>query len=98
MKLSLVLSILLLFAGCSSENEDLKKKSLDLEKENGNLKKKILDLERENEFNLKGYHQIKGKVVDHCTATQEEITTFGAYTLTQTRSYPFLNFVIFPTH
>ena len=80
---SLILSLLLLFAGCSSENEDLKKISLALDKENGNLKKKILDLERENEFNLKRYHQIKGKVVDSCTATQEEITTFGAYTLTQ---------------
>ena len=39
--ISLVLSIPLLFAGCSSENED--------------LKKKIPDLERENELNLDTY-------------------------------------------
>ena len=67
--LTITLLALLVLGGCSSENED--------------LKKKILDLERESEFNLKRYHQIKGNVVDSCTATQEEITTFGAYTLTQ---------------
>jgi len=36
----------LVLGGCSSDNEDLKKKNLDLERENGNLKKKILYLER----------------------------------------------------
>ena len=72
--------MLLVLGGCSSDNEDLKKESLDLERENGNLRKKILYLESENELDPDKFHKF---IVDSCITKREEITTFGAYTLTQ---------------
>ena len=79
-RLTIILLTLLVLGGCSSENEDLKKKILDLEKENGNLKKKILYLESENELDPDRFHKF---IVDTCITKRKEITTFGAYTLTQ---------------
>jgi len=78
--LSITLLTLLVLGGCSSDSEDLKKKVLDLERENGNLKKKILYLESENELDPDKFHKF---IVDSCITKREEITTFGAYTLTQ---------------
>ena len=78
--ITITLLTLLVLGGCSSENEDLKKESLDLERVNENLKKKILYLESENELDPDKFHKF---IVDSCITKREEITTFGAYTLTQ---------------
>ena len=63
---SLILSILLLFAGCSSENEDLKKKILDLEKTILGLEETIE--EQTTEF----YQQEKIKELNERTRTEIE--------------------------
>lgn len=59
---------------------DITIKACILEKENGNLKKKILYLESENELDPDRFHKF---IVDTCITKRKEITTFGAYTLTQ---------------
>ena len=70
MKLSFALStLLILFAGCSSENKELKKKIEELEKDISYKEEKI--------------ESLYDNLISLCTSSREEVTSFGPYTLTE---------------
>ena len=71
--LTITLLTLLVLGGCSSDNEDLKKKIEELEKDVA-YKQSVIDRLYEDS-------------IAKCTSSREEITNFGPYTLTQTILY-----------
>lgn len=75
MRRTLTLSVLLLLfvGGCSSDNEDLKKKIEELEEEISSKQNTIDVLKRKT-------HDL---LIEKCTSSKEEVTNFGPYTLTE---------------
>jgi len=59
--------------GCSSENED--------------LKKKIEELEKDASYKHKVIVRLREDITAKCTSIKEEVTNFGPYTLTETITY-----------
>ena len=69
--------LFLLLASCSSENTDLKKKIEELEQEISSKQNSIDVLDRLT-------HDL---LIEKCTSSNEEVTNFGPYTLTESSLY-----------
>ena len=95
--LTITLLILLVLGGCSSENEDLKKKILDLEETIEEQRTEFYQQEKIKELNewtrteiekIKDrhapYYDLVDEIIESCTSKEELVTTFGVYTLSQT--------------
>jgi len=71
--LTITLLALLVLGGCSSENED--------------LKKKIEELEKDVSYKQEVIERLYDDLIAKCTSSREEVTTFGPYTLTENVIY-----------
>jgi len=72
-RLTITLLTLLVLGGCSSDNED--------------LKKKIEELEKDVAYKQSVIERLYDDLIAKCTSSREEVTTFGPYTLTENVIY-----------